>query len=488
MSVKDKIEEIKTDIANAYEAVADKGGSIPSVSGSANLAQAIASIPENQASTFLVKAPVGTIVIWSGTETNIPKGWQLCNGLNNTPDLRDKFVLGAGGNYNAKTIGGAARVTLTEEQMPRHRHVNEHAAVSFNNQYVTYTTSSGSGKSIYAYKGTSSSGYYTEYTGSGESHENMPPYYALCYIMKVTPDDTHVSAEDVIFEPGETGLEATNIQQAIEELSERGGESSGGTVTPDLSDVSSMKYRQVTLLSTLWGEDNKQTVICSDVIENDKGQLIVTIPDTDSADVYFSSFIKPVEQLNDSITFYAENIPEEDVVVDVYILGAAEIKEEITGEFEWWSPKMDSDNTPEPYIASASDYYGTYRPYRAFDGYDSTYYNNSSNLEVYLQFDFGKKTQIRGIRILPHRTYLTEFPKEFIFEGSNDGNKWLTIYEEDGTTYPNTPTAGSWQTYNLPLSNYRKYKLTVIGNYKTQQNKTTYITEMEFYKLKEETT
>merc|ERR1719362_2207293 len=41
--------------------------------------------------------PTGTIVMWSGSIQNIPNGWKLCDGSNNTPDLRDRFILGGGG-------------------------------------------------------------------------------------------------------------------------------------------------------------------------------------------------------------------------------------------------------------------------------------------------------------------------------------------------------------------------------------------------------
>ena len=58
----------------------------------------------------------------SGSNSNIPKGWALCNGNNNTPDLRDKFVLGAGKNYTVGATDGEKEVTLTVAQMPSHNH------------------------------------------------------------------------------------------------------------------------------------------------------------------------------------------------------------------------------------------------------------------------------------------------------------------------------------------------------------------------------
>lgn len=103
----------------------------------------------------------------------------------------------------------------------------------------------------------------------------------------------------------------------------RGSSSTG----PDLSNISSMSHHIVTLKSTLWLEDGTQTADCSGVLENDNSQLLLTIPDNND-DTYFRSNIRPIAQLNEEITFKADTTPETDVVVNVYIFRAAEIKEE----------------------------------------------------------------------------------------------------------------------------------------------------------------
>lgn len=128
--------------------------------------------------TYLVKAPVGTIVIWSGTADNIPSGWQLCDGTNGTPDLRDKFVLGAGTNHAVGETGGSEDVTLTVEQMPSHSHSYYYRSGA--------GTAGGSGKSFATDSRSSQS---SSKTGGDQPHPNMPPYYALCYIMKLTADE-----------------------------------------------------------------------------------------------------------------------------------------------------------------------------------------------------------------------------------------------------------------------------------------------------------
>jgi len=53
--------------------------------------------------------PAGTIAIWSGSVASIPSGWYLCNGANGTPNLRDRFVVGAGSSYAVGATGGATR-------------------------------------------------------------------------------------------------------------------------------------------------------------------------------------------------------------------------------------------------------------------------------------------------------------------------------------------------------------------------------------------
>ena len=55
--------------------------------------------------------PSGVILMWSGSTDTIPAGWALCNGQDGTPDLTDRFILGAGKTYQPGTIGGAATVT-----------------------------------------------------------------------------------------------------------------------------------------------------------------------------------------------------------------------------------------------------------------------------------------------------------------------------------------------------------------------------------------
>jgi hypothetical protein len=66
--------------------------------------------------------PSGGIIMWSGSIASIPSGWLLCNGSSGTPDLRDRFVVGAGSTYAVNATGGAATVTLSTTNLPSHTH------------------------------------------------------------------------------------------------------------------------------------------------------------------------------------------------------------------------------------------------------------------------------------------------------------------------------------------------------------------------------
>jgi microcystin-dependent protein len=66
--------------------------------------------------------PAGVIVMWSGAVGSIPTGWSLCDGTNGTPDLRNRFVVGAGSTYAVDATGGSDSVTLSEAQIPGHTH------------------------------------------------------------------------------------------------------------------------------------------------------------------------------------------------------------------------------------------------------------------------------------------------------------------------------------------------------------------------------
>jgi microcystin-dependent protein len=66
--------------------------------------------------------PAGIISMWGGSIGAIPVGWALCDGADGRPDLRDRFIVGAGSTYAIGATGGANTVTLTADQIPSHTH------------------------------------------------------------------------------------------------------------------------------------------------------------------------------------------------------------------------------------------------------------------------------------------------------------------------------------------------------------------------------
>ena len=137
--------------------------------------------------------PVGGIIMWSGS--SVPDGWALCNGQTangvRTPDLRNRFIVGSGGEYSLGATGGAKEVTLTEAQMPSHRHWYTGDDMLGNARASEYGSSIWSeSRVVGGYDASSTSSgdarvWKTSATGGGHAHENRPPYYALAFIMRV---------------------------------------------------------------------------------------------------------------------------------------------------------------------------------------------------------------------------------------------------------------------------------------------------------------
>ena len=159
--------------------------------------------------------PSGVIVMWSGSSSAIPSGWLLCDGTNSTPDLRNRFIVGAASTYAVGATGGSADATLPAHTHtfsgatagagshshsindPGHAHgftaaINGPSTLTmfqtggnFSIASNLTTAASGTGISIngvgdhaHGFSGTTSS------AGSSATNANLPPYYALCFIMK----------------------------------------------------------------------------------------------------------------------------------------------------------------------------------------------------------------------------------------------------------------------------------------------------------------
>ena len=135
--------------------------------------------------------PSGVITMWSGAIADIPTGWALCNGQNGTPNLLDRFIIAAGNNSAPGDTGGAETHThgitvdataLSIDQMPNHAHsFGPYGQIVAAGNERTGMPEGGS----YSYSGKQGGGLGHVHSASSGSASNIPPYYALAYIMKL---------------------------------------------------------------------------------------------------------------------------------------------------------------------------------------------------------------------------------------------------------------------------------------------------------------
>lgn len=156
--------------------------------------------------------PSGGIIIWSGSTGSVPATWFLCDGTNGTPDLRDRFIIGAGNTYAVNATGGTADAIVVSHTHtatsvvtdPGHDHATHGQGTIFDSgtgasYYLSNSDNSfsGGGGASFGRSLTVDTDMKTSNTTTGVTvattnasagvsgtNANLPPYYALAYIMK----------------------------------------------------------------------------------------------------------------------------------------------------------------------------------------------------------------------------------------------------------------------------------------------------------------
>jgi hypothetical protein len=140
--------------------------------------------------------PTGGILLWSGSIGSIPAGYVLCNGNNGTPDLRDRFIVGAGSTYAVNATGGSADSVVVSHTHgatstsvvtdPGHRHTVPTGSSTLDGAFVHEArVAFGSENTSIQVTGITVATTTTNASaGVSGTNANLPPYYALCYIQK----------------------------------------------------------------------------------------------------------------------------------------------------------------------------------------------------------------------------------------------------------------------------------------------------------------
>jgi len=137
--------------------------------------------------------PTGMISLWYGSIGSVPTGWYLCDGTNGTPDLRDRFIVGAGSTYSVAATGGSADAIVVSHTHTATSVVTDPGHSHTVNSYNTTGGCTAGPNGVVTVGGTVTAATITTgitvattnaSAGVSGTNANLPPYYALAYVMK----------------------------------------------------------------------------------------------------------------------------------------------------------------------------------------------------------------------------------------------------------------------------------------------------------------
>jgi hypothetical protein len=195
----------RSSLANNSLLVGNTSGPVsliaPGSSGNLLVSNGTSWVPTNSFSHITSNAfTPGMIMMWGGSAASIPTGWALCDGLGGRPDLRDRFIVGAGSTYAVGDNGGSADATL-----PTHTHTATSTSVVTDPSHThglafnaTLPFDGGGGIPNSTFGGsvnrqtasnttgiTVATSTTNANTGTSGTNANLPPYYALALIIKL---------------------------------------------------------------------------------------------------------------------------------------------------------------------------------------------------------------------------------------------------------------------------------------------------------------
>lgn len=164
-------------------------------------------LSDSDSNKSVIGFPTGIVLIFHGNRENIPLGWALCDGANDTPDLRGRFVLGSNRQLPSATVskdaeqnvlstgvdgttGGNERNTISVANLPRHSHTLERRIKRNHHEHDGWDTNVWRESSAMATSDSTDPAISTSSVGGGgkdqtDDYDIMPPFYAMAYIMKI---------------------------------------------------------------------------------------------------------------------------------------------------------------------------------------------------------------------------------------------------------------------------------------------------------------